>query len=161
MKPIVYLIVFLFTSIAFSQDINPVLNSYVIKALEGNNAYRNQNANLFVQNNNIVNIMQIGNYNTSDVSIISNNANVVLSQIGNENYINMYKKAPEINQSVVQTGNNNMVSDFSLYSSGAINMSIIQNGSNLNVFNNGSNSISEGMRITQTGNSGTIYIFNH
>jgi hypothetical protein len=160
MKPAVYLILFLFANIAFAQEINPV-DVYDIKALESNNDYRNQNANLFVQNNNIVKIMQIGAYNAIDVSIISNKSNVVLNQIGNDNYINMYKKAPEVNQSVVQSGNNNMISDFSLYSSGAINMSINQRGDNLTIFNNGSNSISEGMKITQTGNSGTIYIFNH
>ncbi|KFF13864.1 hypothetical protein [Flavobacterium hydatis] len=160
MKPVVYLILFLFANIAFAQEITPA-NVYAIKALESNNDYRNQNANLFVQNNNIVKIMQIGAYNAADVSVISNNSNVALNQIGNNNYINMYKKAPEVNQSVVQSGNNNMISDFSLYSSGAINMSINQRGDNLTIFNNGSNSISEGMKITQTGNSGTIYIFNH
>jgi hypothetical protein len=160
MKSVVYLILFLFANIAFAQEITPA-NVYAIKALESNNDYRNQNANLFVQNNNIVKIMQIGAYNAADVSVISNNSNVALNQIGNDNYINMYKKAPEVNQSVVQSGNNNMISDFSLYSSGAINMSINQRGDNLTIFNNGSNSISEGMKITQTGNSGTIYIFNH
>jgi hypothetical protein len=66
-----------------------------------------------------------------------------------------------LNQSVVQTGNNNSISDFSFHAGNPINMSIQQEGNNLSIFNNGSNSISKDLKITQTGNSGTIFIFNH
>jgi hypothetical protein len=73
----------------------------------------------------------------------------------------MYKNTGDLNQSVSQSGANNFISDFSLYSASAIDMSISQEGNNLTLFNNGTNSISKDLKITQTGNSGTIYIFNH
>ncbi|MNR46198.1 hypothetical protein D3C85_1651350 [compost metagenome] len=74
--------------------------------------------------------------------------------------MNVYKKTDEINQSYIQSGNNNYISDVSLYSQGVDAMKVNQEGNNLTVFSTGSNSISKDMIINQSGNSGTIYIFN-
>lgn len=120
-----------------------------------------QSASQFVEKNNLIHVVQIGLNNLSDVDIRSGNYKMEIDQNGNNNYLNVYKNASTLNQSVIQTGNNNFVSDFSIYSGNPVDMTIQQEGNNLSIFNNGSNSISKDLKITQTGNSGTIYIFNH
>lgn len=145
------------TGILFSQSIDGNRSDYVLN--EMNNRNQNQ-INQYIKSRNIVTVSQIGNYNQANLTIISNNANVTAQQTGNTNYMNVYKKADEINQSYTQTGNNNYISDYSLYTRGVASMSINQNGSNLTVFNSGSNSISKDLIINQSGNSGTIFIFN-
>jgi hypothetical protein len=120
-----------------------------------------QSENQFVENNNLIQVTQIGFYNRSNVEIISENYRFQVEQTGNNNYLNVYKNTNVLNQSFVQTGNNNSISDFSFYAGNQINMSIQQEGNNLSIFNNGSNSISKDLKINQTGNSGTIFIFNH
>jgi hypothetical protein len=40
-------------------------------------------------------------------------------------------------------------------------MALSQEGNNLKIYNNGTNSISKDLKISQTGNSASIYIFNH
>ena len=120
-----------------------------------------QSENQFVEKNNLIQVTQIGFSNQSNVEIISENYRFEVEQTGNNNYLNVYKNANVVNQSVVQTGNNNSISDFSFHAGNPINMSIQQEGNNLSIFNNGSNSISKDLKITQTGNSGTIFIFNH
>lgn len=115
----------------------------------------------FLQNNNLIQITQIGNYNYSTINVQSNSVAMAINQFGSNNYIDVYKSAYELNESITQTGNNNYISDFSLNSYSPSNMSLNQEGNNLTIFNNGSNSISKDMKITQTGGSGTIFIFNH
>lgn len=128
---------------------------------QNNGIDKTQSINQFLQNNNLIHVTQIGFYNYSDVRIRSENSKMAVNQYGSNNYLDVYKNANELNQSVTQSGNNNFVSDFSLYSGSPINMSINQEGNNLSIYNNGSNSISKDLKITQTGNSGIIYIFNH
>jgi hypothetical protein len=161
MKAILILF-FLFTGIIFSQSIDGNISDYVIAMNESNNRNQNQNTNQYVINHNIVKIAQIGNYNQANLTIISNNAYVTAQQTGNNNYMNVYKKADEINQSYIQSGNNNYISDVSSssYSRGVESMKVNQEGNNLTIFSTGSNSISKDMIINQSGNSGTIYVFN-
>lgn len=158
----VIVIFFLFTEIVFSQTIDGNINDYVIALNETNNRNQNQNksTNQYIISHNIVKITQIGYYNQANLAIISNNANVTAQQTGNNNYMNVYKKADEINQSYIQSGNNNYISDVSFYSRGVDAMKVNQEGNNLTVFSTGSNSISKDMIINQSGNSGTIYVFN-
>ncbi len=156
----VIIIFFLFTEIVFSQSIDGNINDYAIALNEINNRNQNQNTNQYIISHNIVKIAQIGNYNQANLTIISNNANVTAQQTGNNNYMNVYKKADEINQSYIQSGNNNYISDLSSYSRGAEQMKVNQEGNNLTIFSTGSNSISKDMIINQSGNSGTIYVFN-
>jgi hypothetical protein len=120
-----------------------------------------QSENQFIGTNNLIQVTQIGFYNQSNVDIRSENYRLEVGQKGNNNYLNVYNNANILNQSVLQSGNNNFISDFSLRYGNQVDMSIQQDGNNLSIFNNGSNSISNDLKITQTGNSGTIYIFNH
>ncbi|WP_294964938.1 hypothetical protein [uncultured Flavobacterium sp.] len=158
MKAII-IILFLFTEMIFSQSIDGNINDFVIALNESNNKNQ-QNTNQYIISHNIVKISQIGNFNQANLTIISNNAYVTAQQTGNNNYMNVYKKADEINQSYIQSGNNNYISDVSLYSRGVESMKVNQDGNNLTVFSSGSNSISKDMIINQSGNSGTIYVFN-
>ncbi|MFV8368055.1 hypothetical protein [Flavobacterium sp. LB2R40] len=115
----------------------------------------------YLQNNNLIQIAQVGFNNYATLNVKAANYEIAIHQNGYNNYFNMYKNTSDLNQSVSQLGSNNFISDFSLYAEGSINMSINQEGNNLSLYNNGTNSISKDMKITQTGNSGAIYIFNH
>lgn len=122
---------------------------------------KNQDTNLLVQNNNIIQITQVGYHNYSDLNVISDNSRLSVNQGGSNNFIDLYKKSNELLQSINQRGTNNFISDFSLKNESQINMKVNQEGNNLSLYNNGSNSISRNMKINQTGNSGSVYIFNH
>lgn len=160
MKSIAIFILFLSIGNMFSQSIDGNINDYVIALNESNNRNQNKSTNQYIISHNIVKITQIGNFNQANFNIISNNAYVTAQQTGNNNYMNVYKKSDEINQSYIQSGNNNYISDISSYSRGVEAMKVNQEGNNLTVFSTGSNSISKDMIINQSGNSGTIYVFN-
>ncbi|MBS7256037.1 hypothetical protein [Flavobacterium branchiicola] len=157
MKHLATFISCIISGIMFSQSIEMNRSDYVKM-----NAINNQNQTVdqYLKSRNIVTVTQIGNYNQANLTIISNNAYVTAQQTGNNNYMEVYKKADEINESYTQTGNNNYISDYSMYTRGVASMSINQDGNNLSVISSGSNSISKDLIINQTGNSGTIYVFN-
>ena len=87
-------------------------------------------------------------------------SDLTLNQYGVNNDISIHKSNPEIKQMIKQMGNSNFVNDFSINSNYKVDMQINQHGNNLTLFNNGTNSISKEMKVTQTGNSGTILIYN-
>jgi hypothetical protein len=142
-----------------STEINDFISKEAI-SVQTNGSDNTKASNSFLLNKNIIQISQIGDTNYADVNVKSSKAKMIISQDGSNNYLQVYKNAKEINQSIVQTGKNNFISDFSLYSGGSIDMVINQEGNNLSLFNNGSNSISKDLKISQTGNSGSVYIFN-
>jgi hypothetical protein len=119
-----------------------------------------QGTNFLLSNNNLVQIQQIGNYNLATINVRSNHANVEVNQFGDNNYANIYRNAYELNENINQYGNNNFISDFSPYSDDPVNTSFNQTGDNLTIISTGSNSISKNLQINQTGNSGTVYIYN-
>jgi hypothetical protein len=142
-----------------SIEMNNLINKEFVSVqnADQNNA---KTSNSYLLNNNMIQISQIGYSNYADVNVKSNNAKMTINQDGSSNYLEVYKSAKQINQSIVQTGNNNFISDFSLYSGAPVDMSFSQEGNNLSIFNNGSNSISKDLKISQTGNTGSVYIFN-
>ncbi len=144
-----------------SSDLYDLVDKTMISKLNFGEVGQVQSVNNYLQNNNLIQVKQVGFNNYSTVSVKSENYEISVNQNGFNNYLDMYKNTSDINQSVSQSGSNNFVSDFSLYSGSSINMSINQDGNNLSLFNNGTNSISKDLKITQTGNSGSIYIFNH
>ena len=115
------------------------------------------NHNLLIDN---IQINQIGDYNKSQVYLKTTHSDLTLNQYGVNNDISIYKSNPEIKQMIKQMGNSNFVNDFSINSNYKVDMQINQQGNNLTLFNNGTNSISKEMKVTQTGNSGTILIYN-
>jgi hypothetical protein len=142
-----------------STETNNLINKEFVSV---QNAVQNnaKTSNSYLLNNNMIQISQIGYSNYADVNVKSNNAKMTINQDGSGNYLEVYKSAKQINQSMIQTGNNNFISDFSLYSGTPIDVIFSQEGNNLSIFNNGSNSISKDLKISQTGNSGSVYIFN-
>ena len=115
------------------------------------------NHNVLIDN---IQINQIGDYNKSQVYLKTAHTDLTLNQYGVNNDISIHKSNPEIKQMIKQMGNSNFVNDFSINSNYKVDMQINQHGNNLTLFNNGTNSISKEMKVTQTGNSGTILIYN-
>lgn len=109
---------------------------------------------------NSIQISQVGLNNYTDVYLKSSNAKLLISQEGVNNYVEVYKNVKQLQQSIFQNGDNNFISDTSAYSGNSVDMMLSQEGSNLMLFNTGSNSISKDLKISQKGNSGTIYVFN-
>jgi hypothetical protein len=143
----------------YSKEINNLINkeSASIQIKELNNV---KTSNNFSSNINMVQITQTGNLNITDVTVKSSSANMTINQNGSGNFLEVYKDAKQINQSIVQSGKNNFISDISNYYDKPIDMSINHSGSNLEFISSGTNSISKDLKISQSGNSGSIYIFN-
>ncbi|MGO4906484.1 hypothetical protein [Flavobacterium sp. W20_MBD1_R3] len=144
-----------------ASDLYNLVDKSMISNLNFGSTVQSQAVDNFIISNNLIQVQQVGFNNYSTVTVKSENYEIGVNQNGFNNYLNLYKNTGDLNETISQSGANNFVSDFSLYSNSAINMSINQEGNNLSLFNNGTNSISKDLKITQTGNSGSIYIFNH
>lgn len=129
--------------------LNSVKNTLVVPQVITNSAF-----------NNSIQITQIGDYNNYQIQLKAAQSALKMNQFGDKNEVNLYKSVPNIMQSIQQNGDSNYISDFSTYSNQKVDMQINQQGNNLNLYSNGTNSISKDLKITQTGNSGTVYIFN-
>lgn len=160
MKPLVIILavkIFFLCSIIHAQE-NLFIESNLVP-ISHDIVSRNQVVNN--QNYNIVNVTQVGNNNYQSVATRNCISVVNVAQTGHNNYLDVYKNGGNNNLNIIQYGNNNYISDFSLdagYNSTNINMT--QKGNNLTLINNGSNSISKDLKVTQTGNSGAVYIYN-
>lgn len=107
---------------------------------------------------NIVFVEQIGIDNFTSIQVTSSQSKVEVVQNGANNLVDLNYNAAEINSLVVQNGNNNTVTDFSFDALGVVNTLVTQNGDNLTVQKFGSNSISNGLKINQTGSFKTIIV---
>lgn len=143
-----------------SSDFYALADKTMISKLNLGDIEQAQSIDNYLINNNLIQVKQVGFNNYSAVTVKSENYEIAVNQNGFNNYLELYKNSGDLFETVSQSGSNNFVSDFSLYSGSSINMSINQEGNNLTFFNNGTNSISKDLKITQIGNSGTIYIFN-
>jgi hypothetical protein len=143
-----------------SDDVSTLMAKELLIRTNKINIENSQNTNQYLQNNNLVQIQQIGNYNYSSIYVKSNVAEVQVNQNGDNNFANVYRNAYELKENINQTGNNNFISDFSVYSDEPVNTTFNQYGNNLTIYSTGSNSISKNLQINQTGNSGTVYIYN-
>ncbi|WP_310555459.1 hypothetical protein [Flavobacterium sp.] len=117
------------------------------------------NQQLF-QEGSSVNLIQIGDFNFSNINTTSNDVTLSLNQTGTNNYINIDKSANKISQSVIQKGNNNFIQDQSIYTNTTILNKFTQLGDNLSLYNFGSNSISATMSVLQIGNQRSVIIIN-
>ncbi|WP_217341300.1 hypothetical protein, partial [Flavobacterium sp. A45] len=143
-----------------SDDVSTLMAKELLIRNNKINIENSQSTNQYLQNNNLVQIQQIGNYNYSSIYVKSNVAEVQVNQNGDNNFANVYRNAYMVNENINQTGNNNFISDFSVYSDEPVNTTFNQYGNNLTIYSTGSNSISKNLQINQTGNSGTVYIYN-
>ena len=143
-----------------SDDVSRLMTKELLIRNNKINIENSQSTNQYLQNNNLVQIQQIGNYNYSSIYVKSNAAEVQVNQNGDNNFADVYRNAYMVNENINQTGNNNFISDFSVYSDEPVNTTFNQYGNNLTIYSTGSNSISKNLQINQTGNSGTVYIYN-
>jgi hypothetical protein len=107
-----------------------------------------------------VNIKQIGSYNSLKIYLKAESVAVSVVQNGTGNQLELEREANSIKQKVVQEGQNNSIKDFSIYTSNNVNIELIQQGNNQSILNYGSNSISENMKVVQSGNGAAVIIIN-
>ena len=108
-----------------------------------------------------LNIKQIGNYNNLAIALKAESISVDIIQNGDNNELQLDKEANAIKQKVVQEGQNNSIKDLSIYSNNSVNTEFIQQGNNQNIQNYGANSISENMKVIQSGNGAKVIIINN
>jgi len=131
-----------------------VVSSMMNEKKADNNMSLNNN-----QNSSIL-IRQIGDFNKVDAALKAIEAKLSVEQKGYNNELLFDKTAKKITQNVIQQGDNNKITDFTLYTNYNIDMEMIQNGDNHNIQSIGTNSMSKNMKITQTGNGGSIILIN-
>ncbi|MFT5964646.1 MAG: adenylate cyclase [Flavobacterium sp.] len=107
-----------------------------------------------------VNIKQIGSYNSLKIYLKAESVAVSVVQNGTGNQLELEREANSIKQKVVQEGQNNSIKDFSIYTNNNVNIELIQQGNNQSILNYGSNSISENMKVVQSGNGAAVIIIN-
>lgn len=108
-----------------------------------------------------LNIKQIGDYNDVTINVKGTSVNVDILQNGDSNQLELDKEANSIKQKVVQDGQNNSIKDLSMYANNNVNMELVQQGNNQNIQNYGTNSISENMKVIQSGNGAAVIIINN
>lgn len=143
------------------ETIGAIENFSLLDKINRDNLQNTPNNISNVQENTYVTITQIGNYNFSSVNINANSAQINIEQNGANNTVDIDKSGNQINESIYQNGNNNYIQDQSYYSNQNSSNQFTQLGDNLSLYNYGSNSISEGLNIVQTGSQKTIIIINN
>ena len=111
-----------------------------------------------VESRNTLFINQVGLNNQAFVNVTSSQSNVHVSQFGRDNFADLSYTGNNIQAMVKQNGENNSVTDYVLFAQDGLNTEITQNGTNLNVFKFGSNSITNGLKINMTGSDKTIFL---
>jgi hypothetical protein len=107
-----------------------------------------------------VNIRQIGSYNTLKFNLNAEYVAVSVVQNGSGNQLELEKEANSIRQKVVQEGQYNSIKDFAIYANNDVNIEMIQQGNNQSIQNYGTNSMSENMKVVQSGNGAAVIIIN-
>lgn len=105
-------------------------------------------------------IEQIGDRNFINAVHSSEYTDLKLLQFGNENYISFMVDARNLEGSIVQEGDNNNSFDFTLNPSQDITTNLIQRGNALHFERYGANSIGNGLKFIQTGDTKSIIIRN-
>ena len=105
-------------------------------------------------------IQQIGNYNTSAITVSSRETSISLTQNGDNNDYMLVKNAAKIKANIIQNGNSNSINDYTKATNYETNSQMMQNGNNLNIKSIGTNSISKDMKVNQAGNGASIIIIN-
>lgn len=118
-----------------------------------------QSATILLQKGDVL-VQQIGNYNLFNANLKANDVDVSVLQNGDDNAISLTKQANTITQRIVQSGENNAIQDFTYYTRYNVNTQLIQQGSNQNIQNYGTNSLSKDMKVTQSGNGSSVIIIN-
>ena len=119
-----------------------------------------KNSDTFNNQPSSVLIQQVGDFNKVIATLRSDETNVSVKQNGESNELFLDKDAKSITQTIVQQGDNNKITDFTLSTNYKVNTEMTQNGDNQNIQSIGTNSMSKNIKITQTGNGGSIILIN-
>ena len=105
-------------------------------------------------------IEQIGANNNIDAYTSSENSDLKLLQYGDGNYISFITDAQNLDGTIIQDGNNNKSFDFTVNPDQDVSANLLQQGDNLHFERYGANSISNNLKIIQTGETRSIIVRN-
>ena len=164
------LLVFFFGFNGFSQNLtNPEEENMLNEKIEFGNFMP---ANLPFQNfqkpepnkeipvGNQIFIEQIGANNNIDAYTSSENSDLELFQYGDSNNISFMMDAKNLDGTIIQNGNDNNAFDFTVNANQDVSANLLQQGDNLHFERYGANSISNNLKIIQTGETRSIIVRN-
>jgi minor curlin subunit len=108
-----------------------------------------------------VQLQQIGDHNTFNAQLQAKNIAASVVQKGNNNSIYLDKLAKAIDLKILQLGNNNTVYDYLNNTKFEIKSEFVQKGNNNTIKSFGSNSISQDLKVIQSGNGASVLLINN
>ena len=105
-------------------------------------------------------ITQIGNQNHNQNTIIANQSIIQVVQNGHFNSTDIYRVEAEVNEFIVQNGNRNTIHEMSIGNYNTIDNQYTQNGDNNRITSFGSNTISESLKIQINGNNASVIVIS-
>jgi hypothetical protein len=105
-------------------------------------------------------IEQIGANNKIDAYTSSENSDLELFQYGDSNNISFMMDAKNLDGTIIQNGNDNNAFDFTVNANQDVSANLLQQGDNLHFERYGANSISNNLKIIQTGETRSIIVRN-
>lgn len=119
----------------------------------------NQQATTTAENSrNVTVIQQVGNQNRAVSNSFSETSDINFIQIGANNSIESTTFIPNITERLIQTGNDNVINSFSFGNVEASSLQILQNGNGQRFEKFGTNSLTNNMSLSVTGNNQTVII---
>ena len=103
-------------------------------------------------------IYQSGEFNTAHIYTRGNGSSVSVNQLGFNNTTELFSEYTLLESRILQQGSNNRITAHYFGNEGSVSNEFLQNGSNLTLEKYGSNSISEGIRVTMEGQSRSVII---
>ena len=164
------LLVFFFGFNSFSQNLtNPEEESFINEKKEFGNFvptnfpiqnFQKPKTNKEIPKANQIFIEQIGANNNIDTYTSSENSDLKLFQYGDSNNISFIMDAKNLDGTIIQNGNNNNAFDFTVNANQDVSANLLQQGDNLHFERYGANSISNNLKIIQTGETRSIIVRN-
>lgn len=170
LKKCIFLFTIFFSQIVLSQQENDAGSNASIIVPNGDLAYIIASSNDAAANNKPtenpksrdgVLIEQIGDFNFVYTNIKANSIAVQVTQEGDYNFYELIKEANVIKAKAMQKGQNNVTLHNALYTGYDLYMETVQQGNNLEIQSIGSNSISDNMKIIQTGTDASVIIISN
>jgi len=171
MKTYLYiLLIILFGFEGFSQSLlNPEEEKIISEKMEFGNShllqfpisnFQKPEPNKEIPVGNQIFIEQIGANNNIDTYTSSESSDLELFQYGNSNNISFMIDAKNLDGTIIQNGNNNNAFDFTVNANQDVSANLLQQGDNLHFERYGANSISNNLKIIQTGETRSIIVRN-
>lgn len=145
--------------ITISSDLSTEEEQYnILNSLNYNQLLNDRTS---INQQNVVFIQQIGNFNSVFSQTQTQSSNLELIQNGDYNSILLDINAPKLDARVHQNGDNNLVLDYIYYSNLNVKLNAIQKGNNLSINRIGVNSLSNKLQLVQEGSFKTITVISN